>query len=151
MTETQSKQMLLEKWCQKTCLSRGCHKTSVCKNVKLSVKHNKMGYAYIPTCTAENQTGAGNFQSEQSAKHGHEHRSEAWKVKGPSRNKSSRKHSWWQMLVYPDARQAMLSYVKASTQLFPLWLQTQKCMCPFMEAWKLLPLPTIATYTLQWS
>ena len=30
-TEIGSKQMLLEKWCQWSCLMYGCHKPSVCK------------------------------------------------------------------------------------------------------------------------
>ena len=29
-----NKQMLLKKWCQKTCLTEGCHKPSICKKKK---------------------------------------------------------------------------------------------------------------------
>ena len=45
----QSKQMLLEKWCQETCLTQVCHKPSMGKNAVSTkhnkVKHNKMRYA----------------------------------------------------------------------------------------------------------
>ena len=40
-TETQSEQMLLEKWCQQTCSTQGCHKPSICKKNTISAKHNK--------------------------------------------------------------------------------------------------------------
>ena len=39
-TETQSEQRVLEKWCQQTCWTHGCHKPSICKNI-VSDKHNK--------------------------------------------------------------------------------------------------------------
>lgn len=35
VTETQSEQVLLEKWCQWTCAKQGCHKTSVCKKYSI--------------------------------------------------------------------------------------------------------------------
>ena len=40
VTETQSEQMLLEKWCRKTCMMQSCHKQSV-KNTS-SAKPNKV-------------------------------------------------------------------------------------------------------------
>lgn len=38
--------MLLEKWCWQTCLTKGCHKPSIFKEVHLAVKCNKMRHAY---------------------------------------------------------------------------------------------------------
>ena len=35
-TETWSEQMLLQKWCQETCSTQGCHKPSTCKKLNIS-------------------------------------------------------------------------------------------------------------------
>ena len=43
-TETQSEQMLLEKWCRQTHLIQRCYKPSICEN-PTSVKHSKTRYA----------------------------------------------------------------------------------------------------------
>ena len=39
MTERQSEQMLMEKWCQETSSRQGCHKPSMCKKFN-KAKHN---------------------------------------------------------------------------------------------------------------
>ena len=51
-TETRGEQMLLEKWHQYTCLTRGCHDPSIVKNL-ISMKGNKAKCSKMRyTCTA---------------------------------------------------------------------------------------------------
>lgn len=59
VTETQSEQVLLEKWRQWTCAKQGCHKPSVCKKYSIFEYSMKYKSACLAQRQATNETAKG--------------------------------------------------------------------------------------------